>query len=184
MSRTSSSPRRRLIGTVGVLSVAAVAITVITEGPAQAAPDQLTFDLMDTPLKAKDRVAQERFPRSSIPVSEGRLLGVDSSGRNYLIVPQEGEICLLVSTDATSVAVACSDPKTVAKHGLWVEFGTDSESYMALAVPDQYRNAKVSTSGTRMVENDHLVAVQTKGRGQDHITLRSSKYKDFRAEIK
>lgn len=170
--------------TVGVavvaLAVALAASVAVLQTPMEW-PPTATFRLLDRPPQLEDLEATKgRRDDVKTDLSRARLLGTDDRGNKYLLAPSADTLCLVVLTSPSSSGSACDSTANLAKSGLWLEFGDEWTSRIAMAVPDEYVDATVSTTGRRIaVRSGNLIVVEARGPRTDSVTLKSPKYKSL-----
>lgn len=119
-------------------------------------------------------------------ISGGRLLATDPDGSSIFLTTAGADVCLAITiandpvAHGKAVKMTCN-PVATTKDGLWMEYGSDSTSYLVTAVPSQYAGSTVQTTGRKLVANDNVVLVKTHGLHTDSVTLKSTKYKALTA---
>lgn len=160
---------------------AGVLATGVNLSSGKSTPATVSFQLLSKPQTAADRHAQSSYKGASIgDLSQSHVLATDSFGRRYLLTPKSnGDLCLIVVKSADSAAVGCNASKSIPTRGLWFEFGDQFGSYIAMAIPDQYSNAVLSTTGNPVIRTSQFALVHSHGRAMDRVSLTSSQYKTF-----
>ena len=174
--------KRVSLGVAILCAAVAVAVVLAAGIPSwsvKPSPASLTFTLLNRPITDADRAAQSRITVDvGLDLEEGRLLAtVDNV--DYLVTRDKAEgLCLLVVHSPDDVGASCRQESDTQKGGLWAEFGNlePASSYLAVAIPSEYANAKVSTDGTVVRKTADFALVRTTGPEKDSFVLKSTRY--------
>lgn len=166
-------------GAVAVAGIAAVSVLAPSWSPRPVAAS-LTFDPLTRAETPADRAAQRSISVDvGVVVTSARTLGA-VDGVNYLIAAdKEKGVCLLAVVSSQDVRVACRSIADLPSGGLWLEFGDQQGSYLAVARPSEYRDATLETTAEVVHQDDVLVVARTAGRGQTKLVLHSDKLADL-----
>lgn len=172
----------KIVTSVACSLVTASGAFAVTGAMRQDSPvaSNVTFSVLNRPRTAVDAQATKGLTGQSVPMQAGsvRLIGKDAAGNQYLVGrgAKADQICVLVVVQSDwSARGTCESESNIRTKGLWVQFGNSAESYMAIVVPDQYKNSVVETQNSIITENADLVVVSTT-RGPGGVTLKSDRY--------
>lgn len=162
---------------VGGIAVASVIVPALSPRPVAAS---LTFDPLNRAETDADRAAQSSIGTDvGVDVKAARTLG-SVSGVNYLIAAdKEKGVCLLAVVSSQDVRISCQQTRDLPTGGLWLEFGDQQSSYLAVARPSEYKDSKLETTAEVVHENDDLIVARTTGRGEAKLVFRSDKLADL-----
>lgn len=145
-------------------------------------PDSLTFEPLSRAESAEDRSARNAIRLDlDNDLRNARLLARTGNATYLLFHDPVRGVCLVAALNASDLRTACRQVSELKNGGLWVEYGdsTTGDSFLAVAVPVEYGDARVDTDGKILSRTRGFVLVQTAGRRMTRFVLRSSKYSDL-----
>ena len=184
--------RRTALVAGGVLVASGLAVTaayVAGASPTLQEAPVASFGVLARPQTSEEAGTVRTFSAVSPGnISNGRVLGIDPDGSSILLTSNGSDVCLAITeandpvAHGKAVKMTC-DPAATLTDGLWMEYGSDAASYLVTAVPSQYSGSAVQTTGRKLIANDNVVLVRTRGLHTDSVTLKSSKYKPLTAGV-
>lgn len=177
--------RRRIVMSLlaaTVLIGAAAALNENVLDSFQPRASSATFSILDRPPTTDDIRARAAYTGDqTVSLKQARLAGTDSlTQRSFFLTRNDDDICLVVVAGPAAAAGGCEHATTLATGGLWVKYGDDSSSFIAIAVPDEYADATVRTSGTVLLREPNLVVARAEPLGvPTRVTLVSPRFKDW-----